>query len=120
MTPYPKPAPPSSHSMRTSRPAEVELTSLAGPTGQCFVCFEEGAPASRCACTDRYLHAECKVKMVETGRFGVKCSVCLQEYEDVQLIETRRFTKLAKVIVVLTLVWFGLVGVTIWRSYVTW
>ena len=34
--------------------------------------------------------------------------------------ETRQLTKLAKVVLVMTFVWFGVVGVTIWRSYVTW
>jgi len=52
---------------------------------ECFICTES-APAPRrsaCLCTDRHMHTDCFVKMLEVQKGEPKCGVCGALYEDV-------------------------------------
>tara|TARA_B100000902_G_C27041937_1_gene779779 strand:- start:171 stop:725 length:555 start_codon:yes stop_codon:yes gene_type:complete len=52
---------------------------------ECFICTEsEPKPhRSACLCTDRYMHAECFLKMLNAQKGEPKCGVCGALYEDV-------------------------------------
>tara|TARA_B100000902_G_scaffold118289_1_gene118856 strand:- start:326 stop:874 length:549 start_codon:yes stop_codon:yes gene_type:complete len=52
---------------------------------ECFICVEsEPRPfKSECLCTDRYMHTDCFVKMLEAQKGEPKCGVCGALYKDV-------------------------------------
>ena len=52
---------------------------------ECFICTEsEPRPfRSACLCTDRYMHTECFLKMLQAQKGEPKCGVCGALYEDV-------------------------------------
>lgn len=56
----------------------------ASPPTECFICTES-VPAPRrsaCLCTDRYVHDECLVKMLESTKQAA-CPVCTAPYANV-------------------------------------
>ena len=52
---------------------------------ECFICTEsEPRPhRSACLCTDRYMHKDCFVKMLQAQKGAPRCGVCGALYEDV-------------------------------------
>ena len=52
---------------------------------ECFICTEsEPRPLkSACLCTDRHMHTDCFVKMLQAQKGAPKCGVCGALYEDV-------------------------------------
>ena len=52
---------------------------------ECFICTESTPRPfkSACLCTDRYMHTDCFVKMLEAQKGAPKCGVCGALYEDV-------------------------------------
>lgn len=77
---------------------------------ECFICTESvPAPAkSECLCTDRYMHTECFVKMLNAQR-DPRCSVCGATYGNVQ-VKTRRVFQLWSPCVYITLLtWCAIV-----------
>lgn len=84
-------------------------------TGQCYVCFDDGAPPSVCACKDRYVHIQCVLKAIEASG-KPECSVCTQPLDAVKLESSCRLTCRAWRFVALAVVFPGLLGVSIVRS----
>jgi hypothetical protein len=83
--------------------------------GQCYVCFEEGAPPSRCDCKDRFLHEACMVTLAEkSGKMN--CTVCLKDYANLETRHTHRCTRRGVRVVVVILLWPWLLGIAIWRA----
>ena len=52
---------------------------------ECFICTEsEPRPfKSACLCTDRHMHTDCFVKMLQAQKGAPRCDVCGALYEDV-------------------------------------
>ena len=75
----------------------------------CYVCLEPCDAPSRCACTDRFIHTACLVKMVESNGFNSTCSVCTQPLSNVKISNLSyktRPTRLLVMLVVATVVAF--------------
>ena len=53
--------------------------------------MQPGAVASRCKCTDRFVHDECLLKWLNTAQ-STHCPVCLEDYKAVKLKTTTRHT----------------------------
>ena len=93
-----------------------EMTELGAATGQCYVCFEDGAPRSECNCTDRFVHTECMLRTIESsGRRS--CSVCTAEFPNVQMKRTWRVSCQGKRFVVFTIILPPLMAFGSWRSH---
>jgi len=84
--------------------------------GQCYVCFEEGAPPSRCNCKDRFMHEACMLTLAEKSG-NLNCTVCLKEYTNLETRHTHKCTRRGVRVVVVILVWPWLLGLAIWRSH---
>lgn len=95
--------------------SEVELAAVAAPTGQCYVCFEDGAPPSECACTDRYIHVACLLKMSDTSG-KTTCGVCLQQHVSVELRSTTSISRRGKVVVAMLMTWPWVMCLATWRA----
>jgi len=96
--------------------SDVELAEIgAGPTGQCFVCFEDNAPLSQCRCNDRYIHPACLFKMVGTNG-KTACAVCLVEYTNIKVVTSRRVTWRALRCMTMATIIPILLFVAVWRG----
>ena len=65
------------------------------PPPECFICTEsEPRPhRSACLCTDRHMHTNCFLKMLQAQKGEPRCGVCGALYEDVRW-QTRRIPQL--------------------------
>lgn len=100
--------------------SETELTEVraveeGAARGQCYVCFEDDAPPSRCGCKDRFMHEACMLQLVQrTGK--MQCSVCLQDYKNLKTTRTQRCTRQGICNVLVMLLWPWFLGFSIWRA----
>ena len=88
----------------------------AATTGPCYVCFEEGAPASPCACKDRFLHRACMLNMTSVSGKAA-CSVCLAEYQDVVVRSRYYLSPMGKLFIVVVTLHPFLAVPTMLRAY---
>lgn len=84
---------------------------------ECFICTES-APRplrSACLCTDRHMHTECFVKMLEAQKDEPKCRVCGALYEDVgwRTKRTPQFTSPCGFVVLMVCTTIALAGCAI-------
>ena len=84
---------------------------------ECFICTES-APRpfkSACLCTDRHMHKDCFVKMLEAQKGAPKCVVCGALYEDVgwKIKRVPQFISPCGVVVVLVFTIVALAGCAI-------
>ena len=59
---------------------------------ECYICAESDPPplSGLCACTDRYIHAHCQKRLVETIEKNAKCSICKTQYKNARVVEHRQ------------------------------
>jgi hypothetical protein len=91
---------------------------VAAMTGPCYVCFEDGAPASPCLCKDRFLHRACMLNMTNVSGKAA-CSVCLAEYQDMVVRSRYYLSPFGKLFIVVATSYPFLSVPTIVRAY-TW
>ena len=84
---------------------------------ECFICTEsEPRPLkSKCLCTDRYMHTDCFVKMLQAQKSEPKCGVCGALYEDVgwKIKRTPQWVSPCGFVVVLVFIIVALAGCAI-------
>lgn len=93
-----------------------EMTELGAATGQCYVCFDEGAPRSVCNCTDRFVHTECMLRAIETSGRRV-CAVCTAEFPNVEMKRTCRMSCRGKRFILFVMILPPLMVLGSWRSH---
>lgn len=106
-------------------PSAVELfrppddaEEAAAARGECYVCFEDGAPRSPCVCTDRYLHVACQTRQIASTELAA-CPVCRTPYANMRVVRTWRPTARARA----CLAWNALLLLTaavFWACHPTW
>ena len=59
---------------------------------ECYVCAGSDPPILHglCACTDRFIHARCQKRLIETIEFDARCSVCKTRYRNTHVTLRRR------------------------------
>tara|TARA_B100000925_G_scaffold291729_1_gene281043 strand:- start:1533 stop:2111 length:579 start_codon:yes stop_codon:yes gene_type:complete len=65
--------------------------------GECYICTLETNELSKCKCKNMFLHLECQLKLLDK-RNDKKCSICLQEYTNINviIIEKKKISKKGK------------------------
>ena len=65
--------------------------------GECYICTLETNELSKCKCKNMFLHLECQLKLLDK-RNDKKCSICLQEYTNINVIkiEKKKISKKGK------------------------
>ena len=57
--------------------------------GECYICTLDSAPLSPCNCKNMYLHYKCQINLIHNK--GEKCSICLTEFNNVEVFTTVKY-----------------------------
>ena len=78
--------------------------------GECYICTLETDELSKCKCKNMYLHLECQLKILDS-RDDIKCSICLEEYINIDIIIVEKKTISDKGKLLLSIIIAELVGI---------
>ena len=63
--------------------------------GECYVCAIETNELSKCKCKNMFLHLECQLKLLD-NRYETTCSICLEEYSNINITTIEKKKKISK------------------------
>jgi len=63
--------------------------------GECYVCTIETNELSKCKCKNMFLHLECQLKLLD-NRHETTCSICLEEYSNINITTIEKKKKISK------------------------
>ena len=63
--------------------------------GECYVCTIETNELSKCKCKNMFLHLECQLKLLD-NRDETTCSICLEEYSNINITTIEKKKKISK------------------------
>lgn len=85
--------------------------------GECYICTIETNELSKCKCKNLFLHLECQLKLLDR-RDDIKCSICLEEYRNinVNIVEKKTISDKGKLLLSIIIAEIVGIGTVIFES----